>query len=155
MRMTVMRHFGLAISATLAAAALAGCGSSTPAAPSPAAAPSSSAEASASTAPASQGAVHTVKLEVLGKGKNMQPIAYVAGSSGSVTDAALPWSKTEKVEMTAAEQRVGRLVSIVAGSVRADNGMLEAAKCRITVDGEKVADGEGMCKYTIKDQAAG
>ncbi|MFI7441982.1 hypothetical protein [Nonomuraea indica] len=140
-----------ALSATLAAAALAGCGSAQPTARPTA--PSSAAEAS--TAPAPQGAVHTVKLEVLGKGRSMQPIVYVAGSSGSVTDAALPWSKTEKIEMTPAEQRVGRLVSIVAGSVQAGNGMLEAARCRITLDGTKVADGEGMCKFTIKDKAAG
>ncbi|WP_180903140.1 hypothetical protein [Nonomuraea indica] len=144
-----------ALSATLAAAALAGCGSAQPTArpTAPATSPSSAAEAS--TAPAPQGAVHTVKLEVLGKGRSMQPIVYVAGSSGSVTDAALPWSKTEKIEMTPAEQRVGRLVSIVAGSVQAGNGMLEAARCRITLDGTKVADGEGMCKFTIKDKAAG
>lgn len=155
MRMRSSRALGAAMSAamsaTLAAAALAGCGSAQPTARPTA--PSSAAEAS--TAPAPQGAVHTVKLEVLGKGRSMQPIVYVAGSSGSVTDAALPWSKTEKIEMTPAEQRVGRLVSIVAGSVQAGNGMLEAARCRITLDGTKVADGEGMCKFTIKDKAAG
>lgn len=140
----LMAFFGLVV-------VLAGCGAKEPA---PAAQPAASASASAS-APASPtesqaAAARTVKLEVLGKGKAMQPIMYVADEDGSESDATLPWSKTATIELTGAEQRVGRLVSVVSGSVQDASGQLKPAACRIVVDGKTVASGKGLCKYKVK-----
>ncbi|WP_162794890.1 hypothetical protein [Nonomuraea lactucae] len=161
--MSRTRYRGLVAAGALAAAVLAGCGSpSEPAspsaspagtaAPSPpgAATTSAAAEPSASARPSSTPGVHTVTLEVLGKGKATQPIVYVADTNGSESDATLPWSKTVTIELNGAEQQIGRPVSVVAPSVKAESGMLEASRCRITVDGEEVETGRGRCEYVIK-----
>lgn len=144
----LIRCFGLAL---VAAAALTGCGTSGSAASVPT--PSSSAS-TPSQSPASSGTpqkvVRKVKLEVLGKGEAVQPIAYNADESGTETAATLPWSRTADIELTGAEQEVGRLVSIVAGSVRDKNGQFRPAPCRITVDGERVVTAKGLCKYLLK-----
>ncbi|MFG1961131.1 hypothetical protein [Nonomuraea sp. NPDC049028] len=146
--MTIYRllaYFGLA-------AVLAGCGAqespqaqpSTP--PSATAAPP--AESPSAAPPAA--ATRTIKLEVLGKGKTMQPIMYMADEDGTENNATLPWSRTATIELTGAEQRVGRLVSVVSGSVKDASGQLKPAPCRIIVDGKKVASGTGLCKYKVK-----
>jgi hypothetical protein len=143
----LMAFFGLVM-------VLAGCGAKEPTPAQPAAsasAPSadaSSAEASPAEPPAA--AARTVKLEVLGKGKAMQPIIYVADEDGSESDATLPWSKTATIRLTGAEQRVGRLVSVVSGSVQDASGQLKPAACRIVVDGKTVVSGKGLCKYKVK-----
>ncbi|MFJ9802292.1 hypothetical protein [Streptomyces wuyuanensis] len=80
-----------------------------------------------------------VTLEVLGTGTAQ--IAYTLDSS-KFEQVTLPWKKTATIELTAAEQRVGRLVSVVPGSVQSSDGLLRAAACAITVDGRKVADNE-------------
>ncbi|MEU0570319.1 hypothetical protein ABZ297_33715 [Nonomuraea sp. NPDC005983] len=132
--------------------ALAGCGSSGAAAPeATSSSPTSSAPAAApaSSAPADN-QTHTVTFEVLGKGKAMQPIMYVADEDGTASGVDLPWSKTFKVEVVGAEREVGHLLSIVAGSSQTANGQLEAAACRISVDGEQVASGKGTCEYKLK-----
>ncbi|SEG83179.1 membrane protein [Nonomuraea solani] len=143
-RTTIYGFFGLALTV-----ALTGCGAAEPAAqPAPASsAPPKAVEAS--TLPARE-VTRTVKLEVLGKGRSMQPIAYYADEQGTENNAKLPWSKTVKVALTEAEQKVGRSLSIVAGSSQAADGRLAAGKCRITVDGEVVVNGEGLCQYKLK-----
>ncbi|MBT2228657.1 hypothetical protein [Nonomuraea sp. NEAU-A123] len=80
----------------------------------------------------------------------MQPIIYVADEDGSESEATLPWSKTAMIELTGAEQRVGRLVSVVSGSVLDTSGQLKPAACRIVVDGKTVVSGKGLCKYKVK-----
>ncbi|MFC4007480.1 hypothetical protein ACFOY2_09615 [Nonomuraea purpurea] len=150
-RTTLIGFFGFALMAGLA-----GCGGGEPAAQPPAASSAAAPEPAASspaieasTLPATT-ATRTVKLEVLGKGKSMQPIVYVADGQGTESNADLPWSKTVKVELTGAEQKVGRAISIVAGSAQGANGQLEAGKCRISVDGEEVVSGEGLCRHKLK-----
>ncbi|HUR05721.1 MAG TPA: hypothetical protein VM347_24470 [Nonomuraea sp.] len=137
-----MAFFGLVV-------VLAGCGANEP---TPAAQPAASASASTSASPTEPQApaARTVKLEVLGKGKAMQPIMYVADENGSESDATLPWSKTATIELTGAEQRVGRLVSVVSGSVQDASGQLKPAACRIVVDGKTVVSGKGLCEYKVK-----
>ncbi len=142
------RCFGLVL---LAAVGLTACsGGGTLAKTSTTASSGASAEPSSTVSETPQMAVRLVKLEVLGKGKAAQPIMYNADESGVENEAKLPWSRTTRIELTAAEQQVGRLVSIVAGSVRAANGQFKPAPCRIIVDGEKVASGKGSCKYMLK-----
>ncbi|MFG3306302.1 hypothetical protein [Streptomyces wuyuanensis] len=80
-----------------------------------------------------------VTLEVLGSGTAQ--IAYTLDGS-EFEQVTLPWKKTATIELTGAEQRVGRLVSVVPGSVQGSDGLLRAAACAITVDGRKVADNE-------------
>jgi len=137
--------------ALLAAVALTACGGTAPPASSPVAAGSATKSSAGPTAkPSTRKAVRKVKLEVIGKGEAAQPIMFTADESGTVQAPVLPWSRTAKIELTGAEQEVGRLVSIVAGSVRAANGQFRPAPCRITVDGEVVASGKGMCKHMLK-----
>lgn len=146
------RCFGLVLLAAVGLTACSGGGTTattSPTAPSSAAA-RTSAEPSSTVSETPQKAVRLVKLEVLGKGKAAQPIMYNADESGVENEAELPWSRTARIELTGAEQQVGRLVSIVAGSVRAANGQFKPAPCRIIVDGEKVASGKGSCKYMLK-----
>jgi hypothetical protein len=143
----VIRCFGLAL---VAAVALTGCGGGNTAASAPTGATAKPSSPKEETSQPSGKAVRKVKLEVIGKGKAVQPIAYTADESGSETNATLPWSRTAEIELTGAEQQVGRLVSIVAGSVRAANGQFKPAPCRITVDGERVVTGKGLCKYLLK-----
>ncbi|MGN9780265.1 hypothetical protein ACTMTF_02475 [Nonomuraea sp. ZG12] len=146
------RCFGLVL---LAVVGLTACGGGGTTAKTATTAPSGaaaepSAEPSSTVSEPPPKAVRLVELEVLGKGKAAQPIMYNADESGVENEAKLPWSRTARIELTAAEQEVGRLVSIVAGSVRAANGQFKPAPCRITVDGEKVASGKGSCKYMLK-----
>ncbi|WP_156325573.1 hypothetical protein [Nonomuraea sp. SBT364] len=145
----LIRCFGLAV---LAAAALGGCGASGSAASAPSSTGSAAGtpRSAETSGKAARKAVRKVKLEVLGKGEAVQPITYNADESGIETGATLPWSKTAKIELTDAEQEVGRLVSIVSGSVRDDNGQFRPAPCRITVDGERVVTGKGLCKFLLK-----
>jgi hypothetical protein len=146
------RCFGLALLAAVGLTACSGGGTATTASsivPSSATA-KASAEPSATVSMIPPKAVRLVKLEVLGKGRAAQPIMYNADESGVENEAKLPWSRTAQIELTGAEQEVGRLVSIVAGSVRAANGQFKPAPCRIIVDGEKVASGKGSCKYMLK-----
>lgn len=142
------RCFGLVL---LAVVGLTACGGGGTTAKTATTAPSgAAAEPSSTLSELPPKAVRLVELEVLGKGKAAQPIMYNADESGVENEAKLPWSRTARIELTAAEQEVGRLVSIVAGSVRAANGQFKPAPCRITVDGEKVASGKGSCKYMLK-----
>lgn len=111
--------------------------------------------ASQSTSPkanAPEKGTHEVTLEVGGTGK--AAVMHKAASSG-FEERSLPWTLTEVVELTAAEQRVGYLVTAVPGTITAADGALQQAPCVIKVDGKKVADNnagknpEG-CKFTIK-----
>ena len=66
----------------------------------------------------------------------------------------MPWTKTETVELTPTQQKVGFVVAVVPGSVKAADGMLQPAACVIKVDGKQVADNDGgkspkHCSYTI------
>ncbi|MFD8470026.1 hypothetical protein ACFV10_33525 [Streptomyces cyaneofuscatus] len=77
-----------------------------------------------------------------------------AASSG-FEEQSLPWTLTETVELTAAEQRVGYLVTAVPGTITAADGSLQQAPCVIKVDGKKVADNDAGknpkgCTFTIK-----
>ncbi|GAA4529669.1 hypothetical protein GCM10023096_68630 [Nonomuraea ferruginea] len=131
--------------------ALAGCGGATDAsAPSEAVPSTASADTLPATDDASALAVRQVKLEVLGKGTSAQPIVYHLDTNGTENDADLPWSRTAEIELTAAEQKAGRLITLVSGSVRDANGQFQPAACRITVDGEKVASGKGTCEHLLK-----
>ncbi|MFI2436722.1 hypothetical protein [Streptomyces sp. NPDC018693] len=110
--------------------------------------------ASPSAAPpaAGGGATHEVTLEVAGEGSTQ--IMYHAESDGFAQEQ-LPWTRTETVRLTEAEQRVGYLVTLLPGSVKAADGTLQQAPCVIKVDGKQVADNdEGKdpkgCTYTIK-----
>ncbi|WP_432135362.1 MULTISPECIES: hypothetical protein [unclassified Streptomyces] len=114
------------------------------------------AAATAAESPSKQaapgGATHEVTLEVTGEGSTQ--IMYHAESDG-FDQQQLPWSKTETVELTPAEQKLGYLLSIVPGSVKAADGTLSAAPCVIKVDGKQVADNDGGkdpkgCNYTLK-----
>ncbi|WP_030912249.1 hypothetical protein [Streptosporangium amethystogenes] len=89
-----------------------------------------------------------------GKGKVQQPIVYFADTDGSESDVTLPWKKTVTIELTAAEQKVGYLLSIIPGSVSDSSGMLKPAKCRILVDGQEVAnnDGDETCRHLVADR---
>ncbi|MFC5816539.1 MmpS family protein [Nonomuraea harbinensis] len=133
--------------------ALAGCGGATDTA-APATSEAAPSTASADTLPATDDAsalaVRQVKLEVLGKGTSAQPIVYHLDTNGTENDADLPWSRTAEIELTAAEQKAGRLITLVSGSVRDANGQFQPAACRITVDGEKVASGKGTCEHLLK-----
>ncbi|NBM17895.1 hypothetical protein [Streptomyces sp. GC420] len=107
---------------------------------------------SSPTAAEADDATHEVTLEVDGKGKTQ--IMYNAAGSG-FDEQTLPWTKTETVELTAAERKVGYLVSVVPGSVQAEDGTLQQAPCVIKVDGKRVADNDGGknpkgCSYKIR-----
>ncbi|WP_143020263.1 hypothetical protein [Sinosporangium album] len=105
------------------------------------------------TGAARQPETREVTLEVLGKGKSAQPIAFVADTNGIDEDAELPWKKTVEIELTEAERQVGRVVSVIPGSVLDEKKMLKPGKCRIYVDGKKVADNDdrkSLCEFTLK-----
>ncbi|MFF4389760.1 MULTISPECIES: hypothetical protein [unclassified Streptomyces] len=136
-----------------AAALLTGCGSAEPK-PKPAgegAPPAAS--ASAPSAPAKAGgATHEVTLEVGGTGKTA--VMYNGIGSG-FEQQTLPWSKSGTAELTAAEQKVGYLVSVIPGTINGADGTLQQAPCVIKVDGKKVVESDGVtttkgCSYTIK-----
>ncbi|WP_405425423.1 hypothetical protein [Streptomyces erythrochromogenes] len=138
---------------------LAGCGSAEPKPapeggkqqPQPAA--SQDRGHSPSSAPAAGGgAKHDVTLEVGGTGKTA--VMYNGLGSG-FEQQTLPWSKSGTAELTAAEQKVGYLVSVVPGTVTGSDGKLQQAPCTIKVDGKVVAQSDGVtnvkgCSYTIK-----
>ncbi|MFC9929885.1 hypothetical protein [Streptomyces sp. NPDC127190] len=107
---------------------------------------------SATPTAGADGAVHEVTMEVTGTGTTQ--VMYHAASSG-FEKHQLPWTKTEKVTLTDAEQKVGYLVSVVPGSVQAADGTLTMGGCVIKVDGKQVADNNGGkvakgCEYKIK-----
>ncbi|MGW7225132.1 hypothetical protein [Streptomyces cyaneofuscatus] len=107
---------------------------------------------SASSEAAPEKGAHEVTLEVGGTGK--VSVMYNAASSG-FEEQSLPWTLTETVELTAAEQRVGYLVSAVPGTITAADGSLQQAPCVIKVDGKKVADNDAGenpkgCTFTTK-----
>ncbi|MEV5983578.1 hypothetical protein AB0L85_00940 [Streptomyces sp. NPDC052051] len=97
------------------------------------------------------GVTHEVTLQVTGSGSTQ--VLYKAKSNG-FGKQKLPWTKTETVELTEAEQKVGYLVSVVPGSVPAADGMMKRGGCVIKVDGKKVADNDDgksseLCEYKI------
>ncbi|MEU3778176.1 hypothetical protein AB0F11_34260 [Streptomyces sp. NPDC032472] len=161
-----MRKTVTGVALVVAAALLTGCGSDggkkggggadgagakAPATQSPTAAASATGKA-----PAGKGggdaATHEVTLEVTGQGRTQ--IMYNADTSG-FDQQTLPWTKTETVKLTGAEQKVGYLVTVVPGSIQGADGMLQQAPCVIKVDGKQVADNDGGknpkgCSYKIK-----
>ncbi|MFJ8018266.1 hypothetical protein [Streptomyces sp. NPDC096339] len=141
--------------AAAAAVLLTGCGSD---APKPAAdngkPAASQSAAPVSSAPAAKagGATHEVTLEVGGTGRT--PVMY-SGLDSGFEQQTLPWKKSGTAELTATEQKVGYLVSVVPGSITGADGKLQQAPCSITVDGKKVAESDGVttakgCSYIIK-----
>ncbi|MFJ1565041.1 hypothetical protein ACIOG8_12575 [Streptomyces erythrochromogenes] len=147
---------------TLCAAAallLTGCGSAEPKPapeggkqqPQPAASQSQGKNPSSAPA-AGGGAKHDVTLEVGGTGRTA--VMYNGLGSG-FEQQTLPWSKSGTAELTAAEQKVGYLVSVVPGTITGSDGKLQQAPCTIKVDGKVVAESDGVtnvkgCSYTIK-----
>ncbi|MEV7171305.1 hypothetical protein AB0O18_16590 [Streptomyces sp. NPDC093224] len=141
-----------------AALLLTGCGSAEPKPagdgggqqPQPAA---SQGQGSASApAKAGGGAQHEVTLEVGGTGRTA---VMFSGVGSGFEQQNLPWSKTDTVELTAAEQKVGYLVNVVPGTITGPDGKLQQAPCTIKVDGKQVAQSDGVstvkgCSYTIK-----
>ncbi|MBN6054037.1 hypothetical protein JYK22_19000, partial [Nonomuraea sp. RK-328] len=146
------KNVGLLVAGVAAVAGLAGCGASSSTGGRETAPPAVSSSGPAPSAPAGgTTAVRTVKLEVLGEGRAVQPIMYVGDSNGSETGGmTLPWSKTVTLELTPAEQKVGRLVSVVAGGVQTSGGQITEGSCRISVDGRKVVAAKGLCEYKVK-----
>ncbi|NUW39729.1 hypothetical protein [Nonomuraea rhodomycinica] len=147
------RNVGLLVAGVAAVAGLAGCGGATsPASGRETAPPAvSSSEPVASAPVEGTTAVRTVKLEVLGEGRAVQPIMYVGDFNGTETGGmTLPWSKTVTLELTPAEQKVGKLVSVVAGGVQTTDGQIAEGSCRISVDGRKVVAAKGLCEYKVK-----
>ncbi|MEV7524486.1 hypothetical protein [Streptomyces sp. NPDC091371] len=143
---------------TLCAAAallLTGCGSDTPKPAADNGKPAASQSAApASSAPAAKtgGATHEVVLEVGGTGKTA--VMY-SGIGSGFEQQTLPWTKSGTAELTAAEQKLGYLVSVVPGSITGADGMLVSAPCSIKVDGKVVAESDGLknakgCSYVIK-----
>ncbi|MEU6124601.1 hypothetical protein [Streptomyces sp. NPDC047123] len=100
-----------------------------------------------------KGAAHQVTLEVGGQGKTQ--IMYVSDTN-HMEQVTLPWKKTFEITLEGAEKKVGHVVSVVPGSVQGGDGMLSAAPCTITVDGDKVSDNDGgkakkpMCEHMLK-----
>lgn len=145
---------GMTLCAAAAAAALlTACGSDLPKPASDNSEPSA-AQSPASSAPPAKagGATHEVTLEVGGTGKTA---IMFSGVDSGFEQQTLPWTKTGTVELTAAEQKVGYLVSVVPGTITSADGTLQQAPCVIKVDGKKVAESDGVtatkgCSYTIK-----
>ncbi|MFD5623775.1 hypothetical protein [Streptomyces yangpuensis] len=149
---------------TLCAAAallLTGCGSADPKPapeggkqqPQPAASQQQN-QGGPSSAPAGSGggAKHEVTLEVGGTGKTA--VMY-SGIGSGFEPQTLPWTKSGTAELTAAEQKVGYLVSVVPGTITGADGKLQQAPCTIKVDGKVVAESDGVtnakgCSYKIK-----
>ncbi|WP_030772097.1 hypothetical protein [Streptomyces sp. NRRL F-2664] len=98
------------------------------------------------------GAKHEVVLEVGGTGRTA--VMY-SGIGSGFEQQTLPWSKSGTAELTAAEQKVGYLVSVVPGTITGADGKLQQAPCTIKVDGKVVAESDGVtnakgCSYKIK-----
>ncbi|MFF9980073.1 hypothetical protein [Streptomyces erythrochromogenes] len=130
---------------------LAGCGSAEPK-PAPEGGKQQPQPAASSAPAAGGGAKHDVTLEVGGTGKTA--VMY-SGLGSGFEQQTLPWSKSGTAELTAAEQKVGYLVSVVPGTVTGSDGKLQQAPCTIKVDGKVVAESDGVtnvkgCSYTIK-----
>ncbi|MFD3353761.1 hypothetical protein [Streptomyces fradiae] len=154
-----MRKTTAAVSLVVAAGLLTGCGggaaespgggaAGTPGASPTAGMPEGSGEGRAKGGDTS----YEVTIEVGGTGSTM--VMYSLDDSGTET-VTLPWKKTATITPVGAEKEVGRLVIVTPGSVSDGNGMLTAASCTITVNGEKVADnGNGKipkpCSYKLK-----
>ncbi|QKW10355.1 hypothetical protein HUT18_32035 [Streptomyces sp. NA04227] len=107
---------------------------------------------STGSGPGSSGEVQReVTLEVPGSGSSQ--VMYILGSN-KMERVSLPWKLTRTLSLTKAEQSVGVLVSVVPGSVKGSDGMLEQAACRITVDGKTVVDQSAgsskTCEYKVK-----
>ncbi|AQT72027.1 MULTISPECIES: hypothetical protein [Streptomyces] len=148
---------------TLCAAAallLTGCGSADPKPapeggkqqPQPAASQQQGQSPSSAPAGSGGGARHEVTLEVGGTGKTA--VMY-SGIGSGFEQQTLPWSKSGTAELTAAEQKVGYLVSVVPGTITGSDGKLQQAPCTIKVDGKVVAESDGVtnakgCSYKIK-----
>ncbi|WP_329203261.1 MULTISPECIES: hypothetical protein [unclassified Streptomyces] len=138
---------------------LSGCGSDTseapktPKAPANEGKPAASPTAQPSAPPAKAGgAKHEVTLEVGGTGSTL--VMYSGVDSG-FEQQTLPWSKTGTVEVSAVERKVGYLVNVVPGTITGPDGKLQQAPCVIKVDGQKVAESDGVtnqkgCSYKIK-----
>ncbi|MGZ9930376.1 hypothetical protein ACXNSR_10825 [Streptomyces sp. NC-S4] len=134
-----------------AAALLTGCGGAKPEPAAESEGPRPAASAPAAPAKAG-GATHEVTLEVGGTGRTA--VMYNGIGSG-FEQQTLPWSKSGTAELTAAEQKVGYLVSVIPGTINGADGTLQQAPCVIKVDGKKVAESDGVtttkgCSYTIK-----
>ncbi|MGV4981946.1 hypothetical protein ACVB8X_17585 [Streptomyces sp. NRAIS4] len=147
MRRTVTGAAALATTALL----LTGCGGGSGKDSGQGGGKAASPSASAAAKPADK-ATHTVTLQVTGEGSTT--VMYNLSSDGAGTQK-LPWTKTENIHLTAAEQRVGYLVSVVPGSVQGTGGMLKMASCSIKVDGKQVADNDGgktnkPCEYKVR-----
>ncbi|MEW2416450.1 hypothetical protein AB0953_22375 [Streptomyces sp. NPDC046866] len=163
-----MRRMVTGVALVVAAAVLTGCGSdggkkadggtdgagakaSAAQTPSPSATATATGKAPAGKG-AGEGATHEVTLEVSGQGRTQ--IMYNADTSG-FEQQTLPWTKTETVRLTGAEQKVGHLVTVIPGSIQGADGMLQQAPCVIKVDGKQVADNNGGknpkgCSYQLK-----
>ncbi|UXY27675.1 hypothetical protein [Streptomyces sp. HUAS TT20] len=146
-----MRSAFTATAVLIAATLLTGCGSDT-AGDAGAKGGKAAESRSASPTAAADGEKHTVTLEVPGSGSTR--IMYNLNSNAFETHQ-LPWTKTETIELTGAEQTVGYLVSVSPGPVQAGGGMLKMAACVIKVDGKRVADNNGgksskPCEYLVK-----
>ncbi|KOU40206.1 hypothetical protein [Streptomyces sp. WM6378] len=147
----------LAITLLAAAALLTGCGSEKKddgTAKAGDAKPSASAGGNAKgSAPDREGVPHQVVFEVGGTGKSQ--VMWV-GNTNHFEQVTLPWTKTESVTLEDAELEVGHTVSVVPGSVKRADGMLQAAPCTIKVDGKQVADNQNgksdkLCEYKLKN----
>ncbi|MGW3147310.1 hypothetical protein ACWDG1_22030 [Streptomyces sp. NPDC001177] len=146
-----MRSTFTAAAVLVAATLLTGCGSDT-ADDAKANGGKGTVSQSASPSAGADGEKHTVTLAVTGSGT--AKIGYNLSSNAFETHK-LPWTKTETIELTRAELRVGHLVSVVPGPVAAGDGMLKPAACVIKVDGRRVADNNGgkspkPCEYLLK-----
>ncbi|MEU6314441.1 hypothetical protein [Streptomyces sp. NPDC047014] len=159
MRRTITGTALCAAATATAALLLTGCGGAEPKPadegggkqPQPAASQGSG-PASAPAA-AAGGGKHEVTLEVGGTGKTA---VMFNGVGSGFEPQTLPWSKSGTVELTAAERKVGYLVSVVPGTITGADGKLQQAPCVIKVDGKQVAQSDGVtavkgCSYTIKD----
>ncbi|MFJ3302505.1 hypothetical protein ACIPSA_05190 [Streptomyces sp. NPDC086549] len=146
-----MRSAFTAAAVLVAATLLAGCGSGTTDGDKTNGGKVTASQSASPTAGAG-GEKHTVTLAVTGSGT--AKIGYNLASNAFETHK-LPWTKTETLELTGAELRVGHLVSVVPGPVPAGDGMLKTAACVIKVDGKQVADNNGgkspkPCEFLLK-----
>ena len=150
-----MRRTVTAMALVVAAALLTGCGSSggeDTDEKDGAAQSSEQSSAQPDTDAGGEQATHEVTFEVDGTGKTQ--IFYGAGTSDA-ENVTLPWRKTTEVALKDAQLKVGMPLSIIPGSVKADDGTYRAASCVIKVDGKKVADNDDGksakgCLHTLK-----
>ncbi|MEU9983943.1 hypothetical protein [Streptomyces sp. NPDC050856] len=155
-----MRNTVVATAVVLATGLLTGCGGSAEdSAKDPAGQPSQSSSQpqppSGSGKPGGgstgKGTPREVTIEVRGKGRAMVMWTLDESKTETVT---LPWKRTATITPEGAEKKVGRLIIVTPGTVEGENGMLTAAACTITVDGEQVSDNGGgkivkPCSYKL------